>query len=114
MFLNYKILKEHNLYFDDRFFMYFEDFDLMRRIHKVSKTIFYPHVSIIHDHAKESYKSKKKLIQHIKSAIKYFNKWGWIFDKERKEMNDTASKMKELGAEQYAWKKIAKAYNELW
>ena len=88
MFLNCKILKEHNLYFDDRFFMYFEDFDLMRRIHKVSKTIFYPHVSIIHDHAKESYKSKKMLIQHIKSAIKYFNKWGWIFDKERKEMND--------------------------
>ena len=87
MFLNCKILKEHNLYFDDRFFMYFEDFDLMRRIHKVSKTIFYPHVSIIHDHAKESYKSKKMLIQHIKSAVQYFNKWGWIFDKERNEMN---------------------------
>lgn len=87
MFLNCKILKEHNLYFDDRFFMYFEDFDLMRRIHKVSKTIFYPNVSIIHDHAKESYKSKKMLIQHIKSAIKYFNKWGCFFDKERKEMN---------------------------
>lgn len=87
MFLNCKILKEHNLFFDDRFFMYFEDFDLMRRIHKVSKTIFYPHVSIIHDHAKESYKSKKMLILHIRSAIKYFNKWGWIFDKERNEMN---------------------------
>ena len=67
--------------------MYFEDFDLMRRIHNVSKTIFYPNVSIIHDHAKESYKSNKMLILHIKSAIKYFNKWGWIFDKERKEMN---------------------------
>lgn len=87
MFLNCKILKEHNLYFDDKFFMYFEDFDLMRRIHKVSKTIFYPNVSIIHDHAKESYKSKKMLILHIRSAIKYFNKWGWIFDKERNEMN---------------------------
>ena len=87
MFLNCKILKEHNLYFDDRFFMYFEDFDLMRRIHRVSKTIFYPNVSIIHDHAKESYKSKKMLIQHIKSAVQYFNKWGWIFDKERNEMN---------------------------
>ena len=24
---------------------------------------------------------------HIQSAIKYFNKFGWIFDKERKEMN---------------------------
>lgn len=88
MLLNCKILKENNLFFDDRFFMYFEDFDLMRRIHKVSKTIFYPHVSIIHDHAKESYKSKKMLFLHIKSAIKYFNKWGWFFDNERKEMNN--------------------------
>ena len=24
---------------------------------------------------------------HIQYAIKYFNKFGWIFDKERKEMN---------------------------
>ena len=24
---------------------------------------------------------------HVKSAIKYFNKWGWFFDKERKVKN---------------------------
>jgi len=24
---------------------------------------------------------------HMKSAIKYFNKWGWIFDRKRKETN---------------------------
>ena len=27
------------------------------------------------------------LMTHIKSAIKYFNKFGWFFDSERKEMN---------------------------
>lgn len=27
------------------------------------------------------------LLIHIKSAFHYFNKWGWIFDKERKVMN---------------------------
>ena len=67
--------------------MYLEDFDLMRRLHRVGKTLYYPEVTIIHNHAKESYKSKKMLLIHIKSAIKYFNKFGWFFDKERKCMN---------------------------
>ena len=87
MFLRMNTIKENNIFFDERFFMYCEDFDFIRRLHRVGKTIFYPNVSIIHDHAKESYKSKKMLIEHIKSAIKYFNKWGWFFDKERKLMN---------------------------
>ena len=87
MFMNLTVLKEHNLFFDDGYFMYCEDFDLIRRIHRVAKTIYYPYVSIVHNHAKASYKSRKMLFAHIKSAIKYFNKFGWFFDKERKEMN---------------------------
>lgn len=87
MFMRVSTLKEHNLFFDDRFFMYCEDFDLIRRIHCVAKTVYYPKVSIVHNHAKESYKSKKMLKIHIQSAIKYFNKFGWFFDKERKAMN---------------------------
>lgn len=87
MFMRLSTIKKHKLLFDESFFMYCEDFDLMRRIHKVSKTVFYPNVTIIHDHAKASYKSKKMLMMHIKSAIHYFNKWGWFFDKERRMYN---------------------------
>jgi len=87
MFLRTETLKRHNLLFDERFFMYCEDFDFVRRLHSVGKTIFYPHVSVTHIHTQESYKSKKMLFEHIKSAIKYFNKWGWIFDKERRKVN---------------------------
>lgn len=87
MFLRLSIMKEYNLFFDDRFFMYFEDFDLIRRIHNISKTIYYPKVTIIHDHARESYKNFKMLKIHVKSAFRYFNKWGWFFDKERRFMN---------------------------
>ena len=87
MFMRTATLSEHQIEFDDRFFMYFEDFDLVRRLHRVGKTIFYPYVSIIHNHAKESYKSKKMLKIHIASAIKYFNKYGWFVDLERKRMN---------------------------
>lgn len=88
MFMRTETLKEYNLQFDERFFMYCEDFDLMRCLHRVGKTIFYPNVRIVHDHAKESYKNRKMLFQHMKSACLYFNKYGWLFDKERKNMNE--------------------------
>ena len=87
MFMRLSTLKENNLFFDETFFMYCEDFDLMRRIHRVAKTVYYPNVRIVHNHAKESYKSKKMLMAHVKSAVHYFNKWGWFFDKERNLMN---------------------------
>ena len=92
MFLRLSLLVEQNLFFDERYFMYCEDFDLMRRIHRVAATLYFPNVSIIHNHAKESYKSRKMLAAHIQSAIRYFNKWGWFFDRERKEMNKKIDK----------------------
>lgn len=86
MFLRVETLKNTGL-FDERFFMYPEDIDLSRRIHKRYRTVFYPEVRVIHEHEKGSYKNKKLLFIHIKNMIKYFNKWGWFFDKERKEIN---------------------------
>lgn len=73
--------------FDERFFMYCEDVDLCRRIGEVSKTMFYPESSIIHYYSKGSYKNFKLLLFHMSSACKYFNKWGWFFDKDRKRIN---------------------------
>lgn len=73
--------------FDENFFMYAEDFDLNRRIHKHYQTMFYPYASIIHAHQKGSYKNKKLLLFHIKSLVYYFGKWGWFFDRERRLYN---------------------------
>jgi GT2 family glycosyltransferase len=87
MFLRMSVIRKHDLFFDERFFMYCEDVDFIRRLHRLGKTIYLPHVSIIHDHAKESYKSRRMLWEHIKSAVKYFNKWGWFFDHERSRLN---------------------------
>ena len=86
IFVRTDILKDIGV-FDERYFMYMEDYDLCRRIGKKYKVVFYPKVNIVHKHGKASYKSRKMMIIHIKSAIKYFNKWGWIFDKERKMKN---------------------------
>lgn len=61
--------------FDERFFMYMEDFDLCRRLRNISRLVYYPKVEIVHNHAKESYKSWKMTWIHIKSAIKYFIKY---------------------------------------
>ena len=73
--------------FDERYFMYLEDVDLCRRISDISRLVYYPKVSIVHNYEKGSYKNKKLLIYHVKSAIKYFNKWGWVFDSKRSRIN---------------------------
>ena len=74
--------------FDKRYFMYMEDYDLCRRIGEKYKVVFYPEAEIIHEHGKASYNSRKMMLVHVNSAVKYFNKWGWFFDKERKTKNN--------------------------
>ncbi len=70
--------------FDERFFMYFEDTDLCRRIWQAGyKVVYYPLVRVVHDHSRESAKYpwyiapfKNKLARiHISSWVKYVWKW---------------------------------------
>lgn len=96
MLLRTSVLEDIGL-FDERFFMYPEDIDLTRRIHRKYRTIFYPYVSIIHHHEQGSYKNFKLLLVHAWNIVKYFNKWGWFFDSERKKINEeTLKKLKLL------------------
>lgn len=74
-------------FYDDKFFMYFEDFDLSRRIHSKFKTIYYPNVSIVHLHERGAAKSLKLFSVFVKSAVNYFNKYGWFYDPERRLIN---------------------------
>lgn len=86
MFIRTEVLADVGL-FDERFFLYMEDLDLSRRIHQKYKTIYYPNVCIIHHHSKGSYKKFNLMVYHIVSAIKYFNKWGWFLDRNRRIIN---------------------------
>jgi GT2 family glycosyltransferase len=86
LLLRNEVLEKAGL-FDERFFMYFEDVDLTRRIYNHSKTVYFPDAVVFHHYAKGSYKNIKLLIHHIASAARYFNKWGYILDADRKRIN---------------------------
>ena len=86
MFFRTDVLRDVGL-FDEKIFMYGEDTDITRRIHRKYQTVFFPDVSIIHKFNRKSYSNLHLLYIHIKSAIYYFNKWGWFFDSERGKIN---------------------------
>jgi len=75
--------------FDERYFMYPEDIDLTRTIHRDYLTLYYPGVTIVHDHTQASYHNWHMTWVHIKEMCKYFNKWGWVRDRERRAVNAT-------------------------
>jgi hypothetical protein len=78
--------------FDERYFLYMEDVDLCRRIGQKYRTLYYPHVHVTHAFKKASYKQFRLLYQHMRSAVLYFNKWGWIQDRERRRVNQETVK----------------------
>lgn len=82
MFLRMSVLEQVGV-FDERYFLYGEDLDLCRRIHQHARTVYYPHAVIYHDQIK----AKGLLLHKIRSLSKYFSKWGWIRDEERRLIN---------------------------
>jgi GT2 family glycosyltransferase len=73
--------------FDERYFMYMEDVDLVRRLGDHARTVYIPSVAIEHGYSRGSYQNPKLLRYHLRSACTYFNKWGWLFDAERDRRN---------------------------
>ncbi|MBR5053077.1 MAG: glycosyltransferase [Bacteroidaceae bacterium] len=86
MFFRISALESEGL-FDERFFMYMEDVDITRRLHAKYKTIFFPSVSIYHRFSRLSYHKWQLSLAHMVSVVKYFNKWGWVYDSGRRRFN---------------------------
>jgi GT2 family glycosyltransferase len=85
MFLRTLSLKSVGL-FDEHYFMYFEDFDLCRRISKEYKVIYYPNCEVTHDSNNEHRRNSKLFFYSIRAAIYYFIKWGFL-DHDRNKIN---------------------------
>lgn len=86
LLLRADVLRQVGL-FDERFFLYFEDVDLSRRIGRVARTMYFPRLKIVHDYTKGSYRQPRLFWHHLVSAQRYFNKWGWFRDPERNLVN---------------------------
>jgi len=76
MFSRTSLLKEIRG-FDERFFLYFEDVDLCRRMQKTHRTVYYPHAKVVHRWERAAHKDLKWASVFMVSAAKYFNKWGY-------------------------------------
>lgn len=61
--------------FDERFFLYLEDFDLSRRLRKYGKMMILKNIKIYHHRARGSYHSLKLFLFHTVSLFKYYFKW---------------------------------------
>ncbi len=65
--------------FDPEYFLYFEDVDLCRRVQKTHRTVYNPSVSVVHYWKREAHKNWLFTYYFIRSAFRYFNRWGYKF-----------------------------------
>ena len=63
--------------FDERYFLYYEDFDLSRMMAQQGKIECNPNVTVRHKGAKAAHHSKTARKYMIDSLVKYYKKWGW-------------------------------------
>lgn len=63
--------------FDPKFFLYHEDSDLSRRALRMGEIVYNPEFFITHDWQRDSSRKFSSAMQHLRSTVRYFNKWGW-------------------------------------
>lgn len=63
--------------FDESFFLYFEDYDLCRRVQKTHRTVYWPEVAIVHFWERAAHKNWKFASYFMAGAWRYFWRWGF-------------------------------------
>lgn len=63
--------------FDPRYYLYFDDVDLCRRVQQTHRTVYYHQVSITHFWRRIAHKNLYHTFLFSKMAIRYFNRWGY-------------------------------------
>jgi GT2 family glycosyltransferase len=64
--------------FDERYFLYFEDADLSRKIQNYGyRTVYFPDVCVTHAWERMAHKNWRGTWLFMKSAFQYFRKWGF-------------------------------------
>jgi GT2 family glycosyltransferase len=63
--------------FDERYFLYFEDFDLSLRIAGLGRVVYFPPMKIVHHGGYAASKGFMHVKLFIKSGVRFFNNHGW-------------------------------------
>ncbi|MFC5430195.1 glycosyltransferase [Paraburkholderia denitrificans] len=63
--------------FDDRYFLYFEDYDLSLRTHGAARIAYAPSVRVMHHGGGAARKGYQHIRMFSASAFKFFNRFGW-------------------------------------
>ena len=63
--------------FDEKYFLYFEDFDLSLRISKIGTLVYDPQVKITHAGGNTGSKGLWHVFRFLESGFKFFNTHGW-------------------------------------
>ncbi|KDR41613.1 glycosyl transferase [Caballeronia glathei] len=63
--------------FDPRYFLYFEDYDLSLRTHKIARVAYVPSVRVLHHGGDAARKGWTHIKLFMTSAYKFFNRFGW-------------------------------------
>jgi GT2 family glycosyltransferase len=87
MYLNRDSILKNGI-FDEQFFMYPEDIDLTRRYSLDFWCQQDRSFQIVHNFEGSSRKNLKMFLVHAVNMCRYYNKYGWLFDKNRKLINN--------------------------
>ena len=63
--------------FDERYFLYFEDFDFSLRIADLGRVVYFPPMKIVHHGGYAASKGFMHVKLFIKSGVRFFNNHGW-------------------------------------
>jgi GT2 family glycosyltransferase len=63
--------------FDERYFLYFEDYDLSLRTHEIARVVYAPAVRVLHHGGGASRKGMAHIRMFAASAFKFYNRFGW-------------------------------------
>jgi GT2 family glycosyltransferase len=76
MFCRTKLLQDLGG-FDARYFLYFEDYDLSLRAHRLTRLVYVPQVRVVHHGGGAARKGWLHIRMFGASAFKFFSRFGW-------------------------------------
>ena len=63
--------------FDERFFLYFEDYDLCMRLLSEGRVVRDPSHLIVHHGGQAARKGWRHILWFLRGGLRFFNSWGW-------------------------------------